>query len=178
MALATEQEREEERLIRLLARLDVRLRNEYDLVTARVGWLLAAQGFLYAALATLLAVDKPRMAHGAPTIVTTVVAIVVLIGAVSSFSFGRALLAGHNEIKRLKDLRRPLLERYGFEGTDPHKDHERMGDGLPLLLPRFLFLTWIAVLFACAMFAGGFQEWPDTPAAKAGSSSSKFERQP
>ena len=134
-----------------LRRHDDLLRMEFDLVGYRMTWLMTSQAFFFAGFALCIVTPLPPY----PILVTTLMMAIPVIGAASSILVGRAIVAAHKEIDKLKDSRdelEKLAEPLGYEmlGVRSESAIHTQGNGPSFWLPWLLAFCW-SVAFILVM---------------------------
>jgi hypothetical protein len=144
---------------RRLSRLDSRIRNQFDLITSRTGWLLTSHAFLLGAMATTL-----NGMNGDPSVSrfllrTAILLLLPLVGIISSLLVHKSIMAAYRIVEEVKKARDILLEwlytHHGYEcisSTAFPAEHFHWGDRPPKVFPQLLLGIW-AVLFVLAIVA-------------------------
>lgn len=150
----------EDNLRMRLARLDTRLRNEFDLVSSRTGWLLATHGLLLAAFGTSLGLEKGQSAATAEMSMRSLLLVLLpILGLASSLIVSWSIRAAYSVIERIKSMRTLVLnemhQRFRYEQTDSLPSEVFAGDLPPKILPILLALVWGVLLLGIFRLAGG-----------------------
>jgi hypothetical protein len=141
----------EESMCRRLVRLDTRIKNQFDLITSRTGWLLTSQAFLFAAFGTIL--NRSTEVTSPPAIeLIRVVSFLSMpvVGMLACILVNASVHAAYDAVAELKDHRLALMriasERFGYENTEPSTLITSRGDLPPKVLPGIMFVIWAAML--------------------------------
>lgn len=141
----------EESLSRRLVRLDTRIKNQFDLITSRTGWLLTSQAFLFAAFGTIL----NRLSDGtsAPALELIRAALFIsmpVVGIIACILVHASVEAAYAAITELKGHRTTLLEiasaKFGYENTEPSARITKNGDLPPKVFPGIMLVIWSVLL--------------------------------
>jgi hypothetical protein len=143
----------EERAYRRLSNVDSRIRNEYDFISSRTGWLLASHAFLFTGLAVLLT-QPPTSLPRLRTIRTVMMIALPLIGVLSSYLIWQAVRGAYHVLRLHQDLSRELESllarhfRYSFAA--PRQRDLKAGERPPIWLPLILGTVWLLLLLLIA----------------------------
>lgn len=145
----------EESLHRRLIRLDMRIRNQFDLITSRTGWLLTSHAFLLTALAATLNAGNAANTTPAQAMMRMALLLILpIIGAISSYLVWQSVRGAYTIVGQAKIARTKLLKimsiRFNYEITDGPPADVRAGDRPPKIFPWIMFSVWM-VLFAFAI---------------------------
>lgn len=140
----------EESLYRRLTRLDARIRNQFDLVTSRTGWLLASTAFLFAAYFAALTHPTGDLGPARALAVECLLVILPSTGILFCVLIQRSISAAYSAVASLKEARASLIKlasrRFGYENTEPSRNITADGDLPPKVLPAAIIVIWIFVL--------------------------------
>jgi hypothetical protein len=139
---------------RRLIRLDSRIRNQFDLITSRTGWLLTSQAFLLTAFAALLNAladkDFNEISFDFYFIQVFIFVIIPVLGFALCIMINTSITAAYSAIDTLKNHRIQLLSeasnKYRYENTEPSSDVTKAGDRPPKFFPIILALLWLTLL--------------------------------
>jgi hypothetical protein len=139
----------ERRACRSLETLDGRIRNEYDFISSRTGWLLASHAFLFTGLAVLL--NQPVSTVPRVRILRTVMQLALpLIGIMSSYLIWSAIRGAYNvlrlNLELTAELQELLASKFLYRFVTPPRHHLRAGARPPLWLPLILGTVWLILL--------------------------------
>lgn len=139
----------EARAYRRLSNVDSRIRNEYDFISSRTGWLFASHAFLFTALAALL--SQPPTSLPRLRIIRTVMMMALpLIGLVSSYLIWQAILGAYHVLRLHQELGQELEEllvrHFHYSFAAPLERDIRAGDRPPMWLPLILGTVWLLLL--------------------------------
>ena len=139
----------EPRVWRRLANVDNRIRNEYDFVSSRTGWLFASHAFLFTALATLLS-QPPTGLVRLRAIRTVMMIALPSIGVISSYLIWQAILGAYHVLNLLRDLRAELeallARNFQYRVATPLERDIKAGNRPPMWLPLILGSVWLLLL--------------------------------
>lgn len=141
-------------LLTQIGKLSDAIRTEFDLVTARMGWLVTAEAFISAAFvaaATAFPLEKGAFL----SLLTYLVFALPLLGIVLAFTVLIAIQAAHTAAERLKEDRDKIMQQLP-EGLRivlvASRDPEHLQGNLPArILPPTIIIFWIIALFSLPM---------------------------
>ena len=136
---------------RRLLRLDSRIRNQFDLITSRTGWLLTSHAFLLGAIAATLNAGDSHAAGAAHQMMRSFMLITLpLIGLISSGYVWRSVVGAYHIVDKVKKARFELLDvmtvKFGYELTDGDEKDVKAGDRPPKIFPWLLGVVWLGIL--------------------------------
>ncbi|GGY16634.1 hypothetical protein GJV26_22240 [Massilia dura] len=150
---------------RRLLRLDSRIRNQFDLITSRTGWLLTSHAFLFTAVAATLNGMVGTASASQMTMRAAILLLLPVIGAVSSFLVQRSVTAAYAIVEDVKKARDALLDymcqMYGYECTNSRmfaNAHFTWGDLPPKVFPVMMLIVWsFLFILACTIVFNDFR---------------------
>lgn len=138
---------------RRLLRLDARIRNQFDLITSRTGWLLTSHAFLLTALAATLNVPAGHPSAAQTSMRGALLLLLPVVGTTTSFVVWKAIMAAYVIVGELKQARDVLLftmsQQYGYELTTGQMYSAvriGWGDFPPKILPLIMLAVWTILL--------------------------------
>jgi hypothetical protein len=141
----------EESLSRRLVRLDTRIKNQFDLISSRTGWLLTSQAFLLAAFGAVLNKSTDVSTPPAFELIRNVSFFSMpIVGMLLCALVHVSVFAAYDAIAELKDHRSKLLsfayETFKYENTEPSAYITKRGDLPPKVFPSIMFGIWAVML--------------------------------
>ena len=131
-----------------IARLGEVLKAEFDLVAARMSWLVIAESFIFSAFATALAAYRPD--HPLVGVLRYLGWVLPFVGMSLAASVYVALLAGLSAIRTLKRQRDQMIAglppQLRIDLISLRSRQEWWGNVPTLVIPPLLFLIWAAGL--------------------------------
>jgi hypothetical protein len=133
-----------------IARLGEVLKAEFDLLAARMSWLVIAESFIFSAFATASASYRPD--HPAVSVLRYLVWVLPFVGMLLAVCVYVAIFAAQSAVRSLKRQRERMMA-----GLPPHLQidlisatsrEEWWGNVPPLVIPPVLFLIWVGALVA------------------------------
>ena len=132
-----------------IARLGEVLKAEFDLLAARMSWLMIAESFIFSAFATAIASYRPD--HPAVNVLRYLALVLPLVGMLLAACVYVAILAAGNAVHILKRQRDRMMAglppQLRIDLISASSRQEWWGNLPPVVIPPVLFLIW-AVAFA------------------------------
>lgn len=139
---------EEDRLFRRLTRVEIHLKNEFDLIGQRVNWLLASNAFLFTAL--MLNVNHVNSATAPYSrLISHAALLLSTLGIGSSLLTLLSIIGAYQVVNKLKferqNIEREANRKYQHDqiGVNNHDIPHILGHLAPLFLPLLLILVWV-----------------------------------
>jgi hypothetical protein len=124
---------------------------EFELVTARMGWLVTSEAFLFAAFAASVAAYT-QISQALPSLTRLLLLALPVIGIALALLVKIAIGAAHSATTRLKQQREKLLktlpEALQIELVSSRDAEHMLGNLPPIVIPWIFVGFWVMVLGA------------------------------
>ncbi|HEY7120893.1 MAG TPA: hypothetical protein VH475_30190 [Tepidisphaeraceae bacterium] len=131
-----------------IARLGEVLKAEFDLVAARMSWLVIAESFIFSAFATAAAAYRPD--HPLARVLRYLAWVLPFVGMSLAACVYVAIFAGLSAVRTLKCQRDQMMAgltpRLRIDLISVSNWQERWGNVPALVIPPLLFLIWAGAL--------------------------------
>jgi len=136
-------------LLTQLERLTEAIESEFDLISARIGWLVTSEAFIFTAYATTMANVIEKSQH-VSTIIEYLAFALPLFGIILAILVALSVFAAHSAIEKLKKQRDLFLEQLPQAlriVLISSRDHEHILGNIPSqTIPWLIIIVWIGAL--------------------------------